>query len=97
MKRPIKKQYQYCTQGINIVNEFIAGAELFRVREQNKMAAFMLHQAAEQALLTIFKKARNERYYEDDPSEKLHEDISYVLDKLNSPSYSFGCRRVCYL
>ncbi|MBP6022224.1 HEPN domain-containing protein [Ferruginibacter sp.] len=57
MKRPIKKQYQYCTQGINKVNEFIAGAELFRVREQNKMAAFMLHQAAEQALLTIFKKA----------------------------------------
>ncbi len=47
----------YCTQGINKVNEFIAGAELFRVREQNKMAAFMLHQAAEQALLTIFKKA----------------------------------------
>jgi HEPN domain-containing protein len=47
----------YCTQGINKVNEFIAGAELHRIREQNKMAAFMLHQATEQALLTILKKA----------------------------------------
>lgn len=39
-------------------------------------------------------KARNERYYEDDPSEKLHEDISYVLDKLNSEEcavdFNFG-------
>ena len=46
----------YCTQGCNKVNEFIAGAELYTVRKQNKMAAFMLHQAAEQALHTIFKK-----------------------------------------
>ena len=39
-------------------------------------------------------KARNERYYEDDPSEKLHEDINYVLDKLNSEEcavdFNFG-------
>lgn len=47
----------YCTQGINKVNEFIAGAELYRVRQQNKMAAFMLHQAAEHALHTILKKS----------------------------------------
>jgi len=46
----------YCTQGCNKVNEFIAGAELYHVRKQNKMAAFMLHQATEQALHTIFKK-----------------------------------------
>jgi HEPN domain-containing protein len=52
-----KAMEPYCTQGINKVNEFIAGAELYRIREQNKMAAFMLHQAAEQALLTILKRA----------------------------------------
>lgn len=43
------------TQGLNKVKEFLAGADLFRIREQNKMAAFMLHQAAEQALHTILK------------------------------------------
>lgn len=47
----------YCTQGINKVNEFIAGADLYHIRKQNRMAAFMLHQAAEHALHTIFKKA----------------------------------------
>ncbi len=41
--------------GINKVQEFLAGADLFRIREQNKMAAFMLHQAAEQALQTLFR------------------------------------------
>jgi len=42
-------------QGINKVTEFLAGADLYRIREQNKMAAFMLHQAAEHALHTILK------------------------------------------
>lgn len=41
--------------GINKVQEFLAGADLYRIREQNKMAAFMLHQAAEQALHTLFR------------------------------------------
>ena len=45
------------TQGINKVNEFIAGAALYQVRLQYTMAAFMLHQAAEHALHSIFKKA----------------------------------------
>jgi HEPN domain-containing protein len=53
----IKTNETYWTQGINKVNEFLAGAELYRIRKQNKMAAFMLHQAAEHALHTIFKKA----------------------------------------
>jgi len=35
--------------------EFLAGADLYRIREQNKMSAFMLHQAAEHALLTLLK------------------------------------------
>lgn len=35
------------------VKEFLAGAELFTIRLQFRMAAFMLHQAAEQALRTM--------------------------------------------
>jgi uncharacterized protein len=52
-----KMMETYCERGINKVNEFIAGAELYRLRQHNKMAAFMLHQATEHALHTIFKKA----------------------------------------
>ena len=42
-------------QGLNKVAEFLAGAELYRIRRQNQFAAFMLHQAAEQALLALFR------------------------------------------
>ena len=42
-------------QGINKVTEFLAGADLYRIREQNKMAAFMLHQATENVLHSILK------------------------------------------
>jgi uncharacterized protein len=35
------------------VEEFFAGAELFALRKQYKLAAFMLHQAAEQALRAL--------------------------------------------
>lgn len=52
-----KAMEAYCAQGRNRVNEFIAGADLYRIRKQNGMAAFMLHQAAEQALHTILQKA----------------------------------------
>ncbi len=47
----------YRTGEYNKVNEFIAGANLFILRQQNKMAIFMLHQAAEHTLRAIFKKA----------------------------------------
>jgi uncharacterized protein len=47
----------YFHQGVNRVKEFMAGAVLYQVRVQYKMAAFMLHQAAEHALGSIFKKA----------------------------------------
>lgn len=47
----------YWTGEYNRVNEFIAGATLFILRQQNKMAIFMLHQATEHALRSIFKKA----------------------------------------
>ncbi len=52
-----KKAESYHTQGINKVNEFMAGADFYRIRKQNKMTAFMLHQAAEHALHAILKKA----------------------------------------
>jgi HEPN domain-containing protein len=46
---------KYYAEGLNKMREFLAGADLFRVREQNKMAAFMLHQAAEHGLRAILK------------------------------------------
>lgn len=37
---------------VNRVASFLAGADLYRLRKEYKLAAFMLHQAAEQALRT---------------------------------------------
>jgi len=51
----IKTNESLYSTGINKAQEFLAGADLFRIREQNKMAAFMLHQAAEQTLQTLFR------------------------------------------
>ncbi|GAB3013816.1 hypothetical protein GCM10027051_16310 [Niabella terrae] len=42
-------------EGLSKAKEFLAGAELYRVRKQYKMAAFMLHQSAEQALRALLK------------------------------------------
>ena len=39
----------------NKVTEFIAGADLFMLRKETKLAAFMLHQAAEQCLHALFE------------------------------------------
>ncbi len=41
--------------GKNRAKEFLVGAELFVARKQYSMAAFMLHQCAEQALITLVK------------------------------------------
>lgn len=46
---------KYWTDGLTKAKEFLAGSELFRVRKQHAMAAFMLHQSAEQALRTLLK------------------------------------------
>jgi uncharacterized protein len=48
-----KETAQLFTQTKTKVQEFLAGAELYTIRVQYKMAAFMLHQAAEQALRTL--------------------------------------------
>ncbi|MBO9595002.1 MAG: HEPN domain-containing protein [Niabella sp.] len=40
-------------EGLSKAKEFLAGAELYRLRRQHKMAAFMLHQSAEQALRAL--------------------------------------------
>lgn len=42
-------------EGLTKAKEFLAGSELFQVRKQNPMAAFMLHQSAEQSLRTLLK------------------------------------------
>lgn len=47
--------FQWYNHGVNQVQEFVAGADLYRLRQQNKMAAFMLHQAAEHGLRTFLK------------------------------------------
>jgi len=53
-KEVIKKEAeQLFKQTKAKVQEFLAGAELYTIRVQYKMAAFMLHQAAEQALRTM--------------------------------------------
>lgn len=44
-------------EGLKRVEAFLAGAELFCLRKENRMAAFMLHQAVEQALSTLLKTA----------------------------------------
>jgi len=43
------------SNGLNKTEKFLASAEILRVSKQNNMAAFMLHQAAEQALHTILR------------------------------------------
>lgn len=43
------------SEGLMKAKEFLAGSELFRIRKQHVMAAFMLHQSAEQALRALLK------------------------------------------
>jgi uncharacterized protein len=43
------------TQVLCNIREFLVGVDLFRVRGQNRMASFMLHQAIEQGLHAILK------------------------------------------
>lgn len=51
-QKTLEKRFR---DGLLKSREFLAGAELFMVRKQYRLAAFMLHQAAEQALGTLIK------------------------------------------
>jgi HEPN domain-containing protein len=53
-KAPVNYQ-AIIKDGLSKAREFLAGAELYRLRRQYKMAAFMLHQCAEQALQALLK------------------------------------------
>lgn len=50
-----KKRETHYREGLSRSQEFIAGAELFRIRKQYKLAMFMLHQSVEQVLGTMVK------------------------------------------
>jgi HEPN domain-containing protein len=47
----------YYKEGLGRTKAFLAGAELFRQRGENTMAAFMLHQTVEQALSVMLETA----------------------------------------
>ncbi|PVD49618.1 hypothetical protein DC498_24100 [Terrimonas sp.] len=49
-------------EGLNMYTEFMAAAELFRVRKQNRLACFMLHQATELGLNSILKAGTGFHY-----------------------------------
>ncbi|MCO5239662.1 MAG: HEPN domain-containing protein [Chitinophagaceae bacterium] len=49
----IKETEAVLNAAINKAREFLAGAELYRVRKQYNLSAFMLHQSAEQSLLGL--------------------------------------------
>ena len=53
-KAPVNNQ-AIIKEGLSKAREFLAGAELYRLRQQYKMAAFMLHQCVEQALQALLK------------------------------------------
>lgn len=52
---PDKECERRYKDGLTKAQEFLAGSELFRVRKQYVIAAFMLHQSAEQTLRTLLK------------------------------------------
>lgn len=50
-----QSRQKYYTKGLTMMQEFLAGAEMYRIRKQHAMAAFMLHQCAEHGLRTLMK------------------------------------------
>ncbi len=69
-------------QSIIIIQEFIAGAELYDKRSQYRMAAFMLHQAAEHALHAILKVGTG-LHINTHNIDKLVRYCSMVADRVN--------------
>ncbi len=56
-----REDERFCREGLAKAQEFLAGAELFRLRQQYTLAAFMLHQSAEQALRTLLERGTGYR------------------------------------
>jgi HEPN domain-containing protein len=55
MEAELKNLETLFRDGLNKSQEFLAGADLYQIRKQYRLAAFMLHQAAEQGLGTLLK------------------------------------------
>ena len=53
----IRETDSLLSTGINKSREFLAGAELYRLRKQYNLSVFMLHQSAEQSLLALLSVA----------------------------------------
>ena len=83
-----EKEMRY-KDGMNKSNEFIAGAELYMLRKQNNLAAFMLHQAAEQALHAMFYKATG-MYLHSHNIEKLMRYCTMVCYELPQVFFEAG-------
>ncbi|SDX68861.1 HEPN domain-containing protein [Hydrobacter penzbergensis] len=78
MNKEEEKQY---SDGLMKAKEFLAGSELFRIRKQHAMAAFMLHQSAEQALRTLLRTSAG--YYANTHSlDRLIRYASFVSHQL---------------
>lgn len=50
-----QSRQQYFNKGLLMMHEFLAGAEMYRIRKQHAMAAFMLHQSVEHGLRCFMK------------------------------------------
>lgn len=61
-KAKSKAREECFSDGLNKCKGFLAGTEHFRVRGNNRMAAFLLHQAAEQALRTLLETGTGYRF-----------------------------------
>lgn len=77
----VKTGEELSREGLVKAKEFLAGATLFQVRKQPAMAAFMLHQSAEQALQNILRTGTG--YYANTHNiERLIRYASFVSDRL---------------
>lgn len=77
----LEKQYR---EGFTKGQEFLAGADLFRIRKQWKLAMFMLHQATEQVLSTVIKMGMG-YYCCTHNIERLLRYASWVYVPINAP------------
>ena len=68
-------------EGLNMYTEFMAAAELFRIRKQNRLACFMLHQATELGLNSILKTGTG-FHYRTHNIERLIINTSLVHEEL---------------